>query len=347
MSNLLRLCLLVFFLISTPSSAQSIPIETNNMHTATNQKVDLKILSWNIYMLEERFFIFTGQQQRASLIAALLAKEDYDVIVFQEAFNPKAREIIADGLSEKYPYQVGPLNDKKGLLKTNSGVWILSSMPLTTLKEIEYRDCAGFDCNAHKGAAILEGVKNGHAFQIVGTHLQAFDGEKRENIRIKQYQQMRDELLVPFERDDVPQFVCGDFNTIKKSKRYVPMLELLNADDGPLNTSITYAELNKKQTETTNEVCTYATSDYRVDTSNTEYNTTLDYILCRQKSAKHKQKPQITRQTKAFRTPWWFRGKRRKDLSDHYAVEATISWSNPNPAETTAPAELPQSQGTK
>lgn len=347
MSNLLQLGLLFFFLISTPSYAQPTPIEINNIPTATNPKVDLKILSWNICMLDERFFIFSGQKQRASLITAILAKEDYDVIVFQEAFNFNSREIIADGLSEKYPYQIGPLNNKNGLFKTNSGVWILSSVPLTTLKEIEYRDCAGFDCYAHKGALMLEGIKDGHPFQIIGTHLQAFDGEKRENIRIKQYQQIRDELLVPFERDDVPQFVCGDFNVIKKSKRYVPMLEILNADDGPLNASITYAERNKKQTETTNEVCTYATNDYRTDTSNTEYNSVLDYILCRQKSAKHKQKPQITRQTKAFRTPWLLRGKRRKDLSDHYAVEANVIWNTPNPAQTTAPAELPQSQGTK
>lgn len=347
MANLFKLCLLAFVLMSGPSYAQMPPIESDNMSVSTNEKVDLKILSWNIYMLEERFLIFTGQRQRAALIAALLAKEDYDVIVFEEAFNDKAREIIADGLAEKYPYQIGPLNNKKGLFKTSSGVWILSSVELKTLKEIEYSDCAGFDCNAHKGAVMLEGIKDGHAFQIVGTHLQAFDGEKRENIRVKQYQQMRDELLVPFERDDVPQFVCGDFNTIKKSKRYVPMLELLNADDGDLNTSLTYAERNTDKNKkklpneecvaTANEPCTYATNDYRVDTSNVEYNATLDYILCRQKLVKNKQKPQITRRTKAFRTPWFFKGKHRKDLSDHYAVEADVNWNNPNPTEIKVP----------
>lgn len=317
-------CCIALIIISHSLPAQPAATPAVAADNGATNKADLRILSWNIYMLEERLFMFTGQQQRAALIAAMLQQENYDLIVFQEAFSPKARSIIAEGLAQKYPYSVGPANNKMGCLKTNSGVWILSALPLKVLNEIEFDDCAGFDCYAHKGAIMVEGCKNGHAFQVIGTHLQAFDGNKRDHIRTLQYAQMRDQLLNPYLQADVPQFVCGDFNTAKKSKRYVPMLEILNANDGPLNSSLTFIQ----PTDTpppTDETPTYATADYRLDSTATDYNTTLDYILCRQKNT-NKRPAVVARQRKVFRTPWFFRGKHRKDLSDHYAIEAQIQW---------------------
>ncbi|MBL7784699.1 MAG: sphingomyelin phosphodiesterase [Chitinophagales bacterium] len=277
--------------------------------TATHE-ADLRILSWNIYMLETRHFIFTAQQQRAALIVAMLEKENYDVIVFQEAFNPKSRDIISEGLRDKYPYQIGPANNQQTCLKTNSGVWILSKTPLKFIGEIQFADCAGWDCMANKGAIMVESAKNGNAFQIVGTHLQASQGKKNEQIRVKQYQQLTNELLLSNQREDVPQFLCGDFNTLKKSQRYVPMLEILNASDGPFSGSITSS---------------YATDDYR-NSDSQEEGEVLDYVLYREKRKLKKQQAQITRQVRRFKTPWVFRGKKRKDLSDHYAVEAIINW---------------------
>ena len=275
----------------------------------------LKILSWNIYMLPNRDMpIFTGQQARAAIIAALLNAENYDVIVFQEAFHDRAREILSDGLREKYPYQIGPANQRAGFLRTNSGVWMVSRVPIKMLREIEFDNCAGFDCLANKGALLIEGEKNGQPFQIIGTHLQAFNGEKRDAIRTQQYEQIRNELLQPFERDNVPQLLCGDFNTAKRSQRYVPMLEILNADDGSFSGSITYTD---------------ATDDYAPDDYTHDKRDVLDYILFRQKKSDVADKPRckttVTSKVKIFRTPWFFKGKKRRDLSDHCAVEAEVS----------------------
>src|SRR5580692_5143514 len=66
----------------------------------------LKIISWNIFMLP-RFVMRTGQLKRAHEIVNVLKEEDVDIIIFQEAFDTKAREIIRKGLSPYFPHESG------------------------------------------------------------------------------------------------------------------------------------------------------------------------------------------------------------------------------------------------
>src|SRR4051794_1206855 len=70
----------------------------------------IKILSWNIYMLPGVFG--SGNVLRAEAIGTVLSSGNYDVIVFQEAFDQRARRVISRLLKETYPYQVGPANQK-------------------------------------------------------------------------------------------------------------------------------------------------------------------------------------------------------------------------------------------
>lgn len=63
----------------------------------------IKILSWNIYMLPG--FLGHGKKPRAEAIGQILASSDYDVIVFQEAFDGKARKIISRLLQPAFPFQ--------------------------------------------------------------------------------------------------------------------------------------------------------------------------------------------------------------------------------------------------
>lgn len=58
---------------------------------------ELKILTWNIFM-RPRFIFKDGQVERAKAIVEQLKDKTYDVIVFQEAIDRKARRIIWDGL---------------------------------------------------------------------------------------------------------------------------------------------------------------------------------------------------------------------------------------------------------
>jgi len=67
------------------------------------QQGELKILSWNIYMLPHCSLI-NGNTRRAKAIAENLSGSEYDIIVFQEAFDYRARKIIRNILNKKYPY---------------------------------------------------------------------------------------------------------------------------------------------------------------------------------------------------------------------------------------------------
>ena len=118
------------------------------------RKDNLKILNWNIYMLPY-IGALNNNSERAEDIGNLLAKTDYDIIVFEEAFYSNARKLITKELGLEYPYKYGPTNPENNYFETNSGVWILSKLPLKLIKSIVFNNSKGFDAIAKKGAVIL------------------------------------------------------------------------------------------------------------------------------------------------------------------------------------------------
>ena len=157
--------------------------------------------------------IKTGQYQRAKLIIESLKNEDVDVIVFQEAFDKKAREIIREGLKKYFPYESGDPT-KNCFYKISSGVWVVSKVPIKVLKRIYFDNGKGADKMACKGAVLIEGNKDDFRFQIAATHLQS-DLKKQDvtSIRNEQYKKINTDLLECFAQKGIPQFVVGDMNT--------------------------------------------------------------------------------------------------------------------------------------
>ena len=158
----------------------------------------VKVLTWNIWMMPWFTFQSPHNRERAAVIAQELLKLDLDILCFQKAFDSGARDVLWEALRTRFPNQYGPANSGFSL-KVNSGVWILSRMPLTELGEIQFRDCAGIECFSRKGAMLLHGEFEGHPFQIAATHLQGESGneftEANQQIRNKQMMQIRDDLL--------------------------------------------------------------------------------------------------------------------------------------------------------
>src|SRR6185312_17403403 len=153
---------------------------------------------------------------------------DYDIIVFQEAFHSKARTILADSLKDSYPYQIGPANPGKNFTTTNSGVWIISRIPLTFIGELKFDACEGIDCLSKKGAVLVEGVYEGHKFQLAGTHLESGNNH---TVRERQCTQLAEQLLKPNEQEQVPQIICGDFNVDKyDSEHYNLLVDKMKVD---------------------------------------------------------------------------------------------------------------------
>ena len=295
----LRTSLLIVLLVSFSHKLSASPQIFQNADSLENREVKpLKILSWNIYMLP-RFALRTGKNRRVKRIIEVLSKENYDIIVFQEAFHKGARGRIKNGLKHLYPHRFGPANRKRFSLKANSGIWIVSKIPLRELGEIDFEQCEGIDCWSRKGALMVEGEWQGHPFQIVGTHLEA--GGKH-SIRHSQYLEISEGLLKPFAKKDVPQFICGDMNTHStEPEKYGDMLKCLDAKNGELS------------------------GERR---SSCKDGGIIDYILTR---ANGNPPTSIKKEIKVFEKEWQKEPKilqhiMSPTLSDHYAVEAIIEF---------------------
>ena len=272
--------------------------------TDTTPHGSIKILSWNIQMLP-KIVGDNGNDLRAGAIGEILKNTDYDIIIFQEAFTKISRERIWNLVQGVYPYQSGkPLG--KGLTLINSGVWIISKLPIKTRVDKLYKECDGIDCFAKKGATLVEIEKDGRTFQVVGTHLQADQGKDKIKAREAQYYDLA-KLLELNKKEGIPQIVAGDFNTLRSDTvRYTGMLNVLQADDGPLSGAQQYSWDNTRNDITYNSK----------DTSQV----LLDYIFTRNNGFIFTNEIRIIRR---FLLYW---ACTHADLSDHFAVEAKFEY---------------------
>lgn len=264
----------------------------------------IKILSWNIYLLPS-IIKATGKAQRAALIGKTLKHSDYDVIVFQEAFQRKARKKIFDQLKEQFPYQAGPANQKLISYRTNSGLWIFSKHPIVATQSIVFKNRSGVDAFSRKGGLIAEISVHGTIIQVAATHLQ---NSGQPWVRQSQCVEFYQRLLKPFHREGVPQIICGDFNIHRQSEEYNFMLQTLHAEDGELGGDIRWS-YDRLSNDITSEPGTQQDL--------------IDYILLKL------NQPFLisaTRQIRRIQNRWH---EKHQDLSDHYALEAELYFSSP------------------
>ncbi len=276
----------------------------------------VSILSWNIQMLPG-WVKSNGKMKRAQAISNKLNQASFDIVVFQELFHRRSRNLIARNLAAQYPYHTDILNRKSIALKTNGGVMIFSRFPITQVKEIRYKARKGYDRMARKGAMLAEIDVNGKSLQIAGTHLQAFGTDE---ILFAQYQQLANELLAPNHKAGVPQLICGDFNTLKSlpastslnvsqnslttMPRYEKMISTLQASDGELD-----GEQQYTMDRPFNDLCK----------KRKEFRLLLDYILLRSNGSTQLQ---VTRKVTIMRAPWH---PEHQDLSDHFGLQGTLT----------------------
>jgi endonuclease/exonuclease/phosphatase family metal-dependent hydrolase len=264
----------------------------------------LKLLSWNIYMLPGGISNRNGR--RAEVIGKLLADSDYDILVFQEAFCPLARMKIRQLLESRFPYRAGPANKRLLSLKTNSGLWIFSRYPILSHQSIIFKNKQGLDALSRKGALLVEVNVNGKTVQIAGTHLQNSGGPW---LRQAQCEEFYERLLKPNKKAGTPQIICGDFNINKSSSEanYRSMLATLDAADGD---------------STGENKFTYDRPGNDLQVERGPGRDLIDYILLRENGS---WIDSSSRQIKVLRKRWH---SRHEDLSDHYAMEAQIYFTN-------------------
>lgn len=267
----------------------------------------IKVLTWNIYMLPH-FISYTGQFRRAKAIGELLKTEDYDIILFQEAFGKTSRKKLRKALAGAYPYEIEPKNNKKTV---NSGLWTLSKHEIKNPEFIFFDGCLVSDCQAAKGAVLMEVEINGQRYQFLSTHTQAEDGKKFALVRADQFKMIAD-LLDTHQKPSVPQFVLGDLNTAFSVKQeYDTMLQILNATDGQV------AILDETTLSVDRPITWGCTNNDLIKKKWKGQVQLLDYALQRNTNYPFK----LRRELKTYTQQW---SKKRKHLSDHYAISLTI-----------------------
>jgi phospholipase C len=272
----------------------------------------IRILSWNIYMLPG--FFGSGNMARAVAIGELLSRSDYDVIVFQEAFDQRARKAISLLLSKTYPYQVGPANRRLLSIKTNSGLWIFSRFPIQEAHAIVFKTRHGIDALSRKGALMAELNVHNNYVQIVATHLQNSGQSWRKQ---SQCSEIFTGLLKKYQRPGIPQVVCGDFNIDKHltTGDYQLMLKTLDVVDCDTGTERAYSY---------DRLCNDLHAEVGVSRD------LIDYILIRNNLS---YSDSGNRKVRIFQKQW---SSDHKDLSDHYSLETEVSFRNLSGALTVA-----------
>ena len=291
------------FLSVFPNQINSVEaIQPENVNSASGK--ELKILTWNIFMLPFCSIVHSNHQ-RARIIGNKLLNSDYDIVVLEEAFDYGSRRILKEKLKTLYPFRYGPANESAFSFRTNSGIWILSKVPLTKVAEIEFKHRFGIDAMARKGATLMEGNWQGNKFQLVGTHLQA---DSPDSVRRQQCIEISSRLLKKYESENIPQIVCGDFNIENDDpENYHYMLNILDVKDGYLDgkLQVSYDELDNKLAKREN-------GKQRL----------IDYVLVRNTDYIRS----ICRKISVFKE---FLEDSEYDLSDHYGIEAKISFELP------------------
>lgn len=192
---------------------------------------DLKILSWNVYMLPSPLKI-SLQKDRTDDIVAKLAATDYDALFFQEAFSSYFRDLMIKKLGKKYPYSYYLKRDKKLTHILGSGVFVMSRLPMKVLDRVYYKECGGFDCFAAKGAVLVElQTPSKERVQFAVTHLQSSLKETKD--RLSQLEQIHG-MFADYASKSVPQFLIGDLNIIGKTTEFKVALRVSQMEAAPL-----------------------------------------------------------------------------------------------------------------
>ncbi len=285
-----------------PSDKESEPVSAKTETT-------LKILTWNIQMLPGIIGSLSAkldkmQLTRAPWIVDFLRRQDYDVICFQEAFDPRAVRILVEGLRSVYPYVVLP-RYADNFWQLSSGVLFLSRVPVAFRANIVFEENHGIDSMAAKGCTLIEGRKDGLSFQMAGTHLPTGRGDYKET----DCGQAVRELLAPNRRGHVPQFFVGDFNIKKDAEEYVFLMKTTGMSESEIDDPRPYSS-------------DFMNSWRKAGDSPDKKLALIDHILLDPRETKTAVRVQhIQRATHEFN------GK-TIDLSDHYGVSAEVVITN-------------------
>ena len=288
------------------------------------------------------------KKQIASEIAKKLNAYAFDVVCLQEVFHEKARKVLYSTLREfgHYSTFVKKVAAKDILTIQDSGLFVASRLPFVALKmgAKEYLKYHRFKAKSAEDGAADKGiigfmVKDGaQILWIFNTHMQAGVGLERRRTRIKQLKELRKFVRCCID-NETPDYIPG--------KPGVVLLGDLNIS-GPVagtskgSTSKEYKALRRAfsmpsdlglQCSTKNNTYTWnpkSNNLVRHCYGAKSKPARLDYILALNNSpgSSNKLGSALANVQCNGAGLVKFRGKNKRDLTDHYGVGAEIKVNN-------------------
>ena len=204
-----------------------LPLLFLSVMVSSAQAFDMKVLSWNVYMLPKPIKK-SLQKTRTRVIPEQLKDSDHDLILLQEAFPSSFRSKVRGALKESHPYTYYLKLPSFPYPVFGSGVYFLSRYPFRVLDHVYFNHCTSADCFASKGAALVAlTLPGGKTVHVVSTHLQATDGAGK--IRLGQLSQIRS-MLDRHRRKDTPEFLMGDLNIDQNDPEFELGLAIMGMD---------------------------------------------------------------------------------------------------------------------
>jgi len=159
--------------------------------------------------------IVADEAERAALLARSLMEfaGDPDVLLLQEIWSLKAKDVLIKDLAQRYPYFWHPPLDRASLLAMlPSGLMVFSKYPLNDCAYKEFTRGIGVDKMARKGIIGARLTKHGKTVSVFTTHLQA-GGKRDPTVRPDQLRECN-EFIRKFTGDDedAVKVLAGDFN---------------------------------------------------------------------------------------------------------------------------------------
>ncbi len=199
--------------------------QTTQVPQYSNQ---LSVLNYNTWALLPGI---TAKNTANRLDTIVQYTKGYDVVVFEEVFDPYLTARFRDALKAEYPYQ-SDIPWKVGKLLTG-GSFIASRWPMNEHDAVDYDACRSDDCLAGKGMNYAQITKGTNQFHIFGTHTHAYTEPEDIAIRFAQLAQFKsfvDSKNIPAHE---PVIMAGDFNVDKLNfpAEHQDFLALLNATE--------------------------------------------------------------------------------------------------------------------
>lgn len=209
------------------TSPKTEEVRSPDKNTFKILSLNVKMIDWYTAMPSQTLSMIVPHKRRKKIID-FLKTCDHDVVVLQEAFNSGFQEIIKRDLQKIFPYQM-TYRPKTHLFRwINNGLMTLSRYPLTDARFLEFKDLRGADGWVPKGATIAT-VLAPKPFKIFNTHMQAFEGEESDRLRIHGVQEI-DRFLQIESDDEIPIILGGDFNVSRRNDYLRAMLRLLRVN---------------------------------------------------------------------------------------------------------------------